>query len=274
MKCLLHAAGDLLEGPLWDDKTGTLYFVDYPENTVHALTGDRHRLYRLPSGPGSLALFEDGTLLVATKKGLLRLYPQSGAMQFLHRPQAPLTQHFNDGKCDPFGNFLVGTNAGQGGQGTLFCATSFASRAILGGVQISNGIAFSADGQTLYYIDSPLRTIDAFTYRQGGHLSNRRTVFSLPQGAEAVPDGQCIDENGNLWVALWDGGEVLHINPSTGQVLHRIAMPDTRPTCAAFGGPGLATLFVTTARDEAGLGGSLYALDVGVCGLPVPRFAG
>src|SRR6266568_1976065 len=152
---------------------------------------------------------------------------------------------------------------------------------LLDGVTISNGLAWTADGATLYYIDSPTQGVDAFDYDTGtGRLENRRRVVDIPAAA-GLPDGMTIDTDGCLWVALY-GGSAVHRYTPDGRLDAVLSFPVSNVTCPVFGGPGLGMLYVTSARD--GLGerqlaaqphaGAVFAADAGARGLPALRFAG
>ncbi len=191
---------------------------------------------------------------------------------------------FNEGKCDPAGRFLAGTMAYDQtpGAGSVYrLDPDLAVTRLLDGVTISNGLAWTADGATLYYIDSPTQGVDAFDYDTGtGRLENRRRVVDIPAAA-GLPDGMTIDTDGCLWVALY-GGSAVHRYTPDGRLDAVLSFPVSNVTCPVFGGPGLGTLYVTSARD--GLGerqlavqphaGAVFAADAGARGLPALRFAG
>jgi sugar lactone lactonase YvrE len=153
---------------------------------------------------------------------------------------------------------------------------------MLGGVSCSNGIVWTQDKQTMYYIDTVLRRVDAFDYdHQTGAISGRRTAFEVPSEM-GHPDGSTLDSEGMLWVALWQGRAVSRWNPETGKLLQTVAVPAPNVTSCAFGGPRLDRLYITTARngmsekalEEYPLAGGLFGAEVGVAGLPADGFAG
>lgn len=192
-------------------------------------------------------------------------------------------ERFNDGKCDPAGRFLAGTIRRGETPGALYSLTPDGScTQVLDGVSVANGIAFSADGGTLYYIDSPTRVVMAYGYDpETGRVGAGRPCVEIAEG-EAVPDGMTIDVDGNLWIALWLGWKAVCHDPRTGRRLAEIPLPVARVSSCAFGGPDYRTLFITTAWERAGaeeraaqpMAGDLFAAEVGARGLPPHLFGG
>ena len=169
------------------------------------------------------------------------------------------------------------------GAGSLFVLDADLSvRTMADNVSISNGLAWSADGHTLYYIDTPTCRVDAFDFDPDtGNISNRRTVLRIPDGM-GYPDGMSIDEEDMLWIAFWDGWGVRRWDPRTGKELARIEVPAARTTACCFGGENVDQLFITSARtglSDADLAqqphaGGLFQVDVGVRGRSTNQFAG
>jgi sugar lactone lactonase YvrE len=192
---------------------------------------------------------------------------------------------FNDGKCDPAGRFWAGTMAISEAedQGSLYCLdTTLTVTCKVAGVSVSNGLAWSLDGKTMYYVDSPDRRVVAYDYDGAtGGIDHVRTVYEVPEGG-GFPDGMTIDTDGCLWVALWDGGRVLRIDPRTGRSLDAIEMPVSRPTSCAFGGAHLDELYITSAsinlspdqRAAQPHAGGVFVCRPGVQGLPAHEFGG
>lgn len=143
---------------------------------------------------------------------------------------------------------------------------------MLENVKIPNGMSWSADDKVMYFTDSPKKCIEAFDFdAESGSISNPQTVYQYE--GEGVPDGHCQDENGNLWVAICEGGKVLQVSP-TGKLLAQITLPTTMPTCPVFCG---TSLFITSGQEQdpdnhpesAAVSGSLFSIDVGVRGQKV-----
>jgi sugar lactone lactonase YvrE len=148
-------------------------------------------------------------------------------------------------------------------------------------VHLSNGLGWSPDDRVLYYTDSLRRTIWAYDFDLAtGGIENRRIFARVPDDA-GVPDGLCVDAQGHVWSAHWGGWRLTRYAPD-GRIDRVVPMPVPQPSCPAFGGPDLDVLYVSSAAigmtpadfARAPDGGGLFALDPGVGGLPVNRFAG
>ena len=221
-----------------------------------------------------------GGLLIAGDQGFFFLDEETGALTPIADPEHDKPDNrFNDGKCAPDGSFFAGSISliKKTGDAMLYrLDPDLSVHEAFGPVTNSNGIAWSADGKTVYYIDTPRREVLAFDY-DAGHLRNLRSVISTGH-IEASPDGMTIDANGNLWIAFCHGGCVSCFDPGNGNELHRIALPCLETTACAFGGPDLADLFVTTgvhktAKEEHA--GRLFVIrDLKVKGVPANAFGG
>jgi len=282
--------GLLTEGPRWHAERGELLWVDILGQKLHrgrpAVSGglDSVETYTLDRPVGAVAPTSGGYLLAAGT-GFLHL-SEAGVTRELAQPEAGRTDvRMNDGACDPQGRFWAGTMAydESPGAGVLYRLELDGScTPVLSGLTISNGIGWSPDGTTMYLADSGTGCVDAFEFDGAtGTLSGRRTLISVGE-ARAVPDGLTVDGEGAIWLALWGGGTVQRHAPD-GSLLARLPLPVDRPTSCAFGGDGLATLFVTTARtglDEAALArqpaaGQVFRFDdVGATGIPCMPYRG
>ena len=200
------------------------------------------------------AVSAGGDLLVlGLRSGFSVLDLATGQRAHIEDPEHHLPDNrFNDGKCDPAGRLWAGTMAidESHAAGTLYCLyPDLSVHRKVPGVSVSNGIDWSLDHRTMYYVDSPTRRIVAYDYDVAtGEIANPRTVFDVPEG-EGFPDGMTIDAEGHLWVALWDGGRVLRVDPTAGRAVDEIRMPVSRPTSCAFGGRDLDELFITSASN-------------------------
>jgi sugar lactone lactonase YvrE len=286
-RCVLQAQADLAEGPHWWAEKGVLLWVDIEASRVglfDPVTG-LNRFLVVPSHVGAVVPMSDGELLVATAQGFVRLHPDSGVVSSLQDPEEDRPgNRFNDGKCDPWGRFWAGSMAYNfaAGAGSLWRVNAdFSCVRQRQGLTISNGLAWSHDRGTLYFIDSPTRQVLAFPLTPSGDLLGEATpCITIPKAWDALPDGMCIDAEGKLWIALFGGGAVTRWDPVSGLLLERLELPCRQVTSCCFGGPNLDQLFVTTARQEMDaaaikaepLAGGLFQAEVGVKGLPAACF--
>jgi L-arabinonolactonase len=277
------ATPDMLgESPLWDDRIGRLYWVDGVARLIRwhePATGALGQV-ETPSTVGSIGLCADGTLVAGLFDGIWRIAPATGAAEPLWRPD-PVNQRmrFNDGKVDRQGRFVcggmgiyaepVGELVRVGADGT--------AQVLANGIRISNALCFSPDGRTMYFADSLDRFIRAYDYGDGA-LANPR-VFADTQQFNSGPDGATVDAEGFVWVALVNVGKIARFAPS-GKLDRMVEAPTDMPSCVAFGGPDLTTLYVTSIKDSGSgraisrhpQGGHLFAIEgLGVTGLPEPR---
>ena len=280
---------ELGEGPVWDASTGQLVWVDILGRRVHRFRpedGVDVVVLETPSDVGAVAPRREGGLVLALVDGFWLLDPGATAPR-LHRPvdAARPETRFNDGKVDDDGRFWAGTMAydQRPGAGSLYRLDRDGRvETMLDGVTISNGLAWSDDRQTLYYIDTPTRRVDAFDCDPAsGAISGRRTVVQLSDDQTGSPDGMTIDAEGALWVALWDGWAVHRYLPD-GTLAAVVRMPVARPTSCTFGGPDLGDLYITSARSGLSAdalvaqpaAGGLFRVRPGTTGRPSTPFAG
>ncbi|MBD8872757.1 SMP-30/gluconolactonase/LRE family protein [Rhodanobacter sp. DHB23] len=289
MQAVLEARNTLGEGITWCGRAQALYWTDIHASTLWRYTpsSGEARHWQLPERLASFALCEaDGWLLLALASRLAFFRLEDGALHTLHEVEPQLPTRCNDGACDRQGRFVFGTlhepadgGAKQpiGGFWRLDADLAL-ERLPLEGVAISNSLAFSPDGGTLYYCDSLARTIRCCDY--GDTLGDTRLFADLRDTA-GEPDGSCVDVDGGLWNAQWGLGRVVRYR-ADGSVDRILPLAASQPTRPAFGGAALDTLYVTSARDGldadvlAGepLAGALFAAQVGRRGLPERRFAG
>ena len=278
-RCVWDARCQLGEGPVWDDRSGTLYFVDIKGDAVCAYD-DRNGgwISPYPGGPSALALLEDeSALLCASTHGLERFCLSSGVRRG-GLASLPLSGGMrpNDGKCDSAGRFWIGTMDDREEQfvGALYRADGSGELIkMLPDIGVSNGLDWSPDGRQFYYTDSMRRTIWRFGHDPASGTLGRRETFATVTDGLAAPDGLAVDAEGYVWSAIWDGARIVRYAPD-GAIDRVIATPVPRPTSLAFGGPDLATLYVTSARiglsdaqlRDAPLSGALLACEPGVRG--------
>ncbi|QNI89588.1 SMP-30/gluconolaconase/LRE-like region family protein [Synechococcus sp. ROS8604] len=284
---MLPIAAGLAEGPCWWSERNILLWVDIEASRIGLFdpAAGNNDFFHLPAHVGAVVPTSVGDLLLATAAGLMRMDPSTGVVTLLLDPEVDRPgNRFNDGKCDPWGRFWAGTMAYDfeplagslwrlDGDGRITRQRRQ--------LTISNGLAWSQDRGTLYFIDSPTLKVMAFPLTSSGEIAAEPSIcVQIPEDWDAVPDGMCIDAEGRLWIALFGGGAVTRWDPISGQLLDRLAVPCRQVTSCCFGGPHLDQLFITTARREMDaaaiaaepLAGGLFQADVGVKGLPADPF--
>jgi sugar lactone lactonase YvrE len=283
----LDLGAELGEGPVWDPRTHSLYFVDILRGHVHSYRPDTRALSTcvIDQPVGAVALSETGDLLLAIRDGFARLDPATGKFAMIAAVSHERSDlRMNDGNCDPAGRFWAGTMAldERPGAGALYCLSPECRvDRVLQNVTISNGIDWSADARTMYFIDSPTQRIEAFDFEvETGAIANRRPFVRIPQEA-GLPDGLTLDGEGFVWVSLWQGGSVHRYAPD-GRLDMIVRLPVTHPTSCAFGGEDMRDLYITTAtvaltdaeRDRQPGAGGVFRCQPGPAGRPPNRFKG
>lgn len=272
------------EGPIWDEREGALYWVDIRAPCLHRwrAADGAEASWAMPSAIGSFALTGDGRVLVALADRISLFEPASGQFALV----AMLRQdgegiRANDGKCDRQGRFWVGSmdEGRRAGRGSLYRLAGRDLTVMERGLNIPNSLCFAPDGRTMYFTDTPTRTIWAYPYDPATGTPGERRVFVRTDDGES-PDGATVDAEGYLWSARYHGGRVVRHAPD-GRVDRVIEVAARQVTCCAFGGPEFDTLFITTATQNLDptqlaaqpAAGHVLAVAAGVRGLPEPRFA-
>lgn len=286
-ECILPCGNRLGEGPIWDGARGLLFWVDIVAPAVHAFdpASGEHRTWAAPEHVGCLSVRKGGGLVLALKSGFAALDLETGEFQTLAAVEADRPdQRFNDGRCDRQGRFFAGSLAyGEDRPaGTLWrLDPDHSTTPVLTGLTVPNSLAWSPDGRTMYFADTPTREIRAYDYDIESGRPGVSRLFRRVDDSPGWPDGSTVDSEGALWNCEWDGARVVRYTPD-GEVDRVVAVPARRATCCALGGPDLKTLFITTAFDrmseaeraEWPLSGHLFALPVDVPGLPDPLYEG
>jgi sugar lactone lactonase YvrE len=252
IEVLVPGGAELGEGPVWDVRDSRLGWVDILGKRIHRTdpsTGETESI-ETPLHVGAVAPRAAGGFVAALQDGFW-IIGDGPARRVATVSEARLGLRFNDGKADPAGRFWAGTMeyAKRPGTAALYRLDG-PDRATnqVDDATISNGLAWSADARTMFYIDTPTRTIDAFDFDPStGSIANRRTVVSIEPGVGG-PDGMTIDAEGGLWVALWGGSAIRrYVDGALDRV---VVLPVMKPTSCAFGGPDLDELYVTSAWEE------------------------
>jgi len=282
----ISATADLLgESPVWDCARQRLYWVDGFSRRVHGYepASGATRDWTVPSTIGSVALGQGETLIVALVDGIYCLDVLTGAVTPLFQPvPADPRIRFNDGKMDRHGRFLCGSMGIHADPlGQLFRVDAVGGSAVLAsGIRISNTLCFSPDGGTMYFADSLDRAIRAYQYGPGDEMPGEPRILVDTTPYNSGPDGATVDAEGHLWVALVQVGKIARFTPD-GELDRLIDAPTDLPSCVAFGGADLSTLYVTSIKDSGSGraisrhadGGFLFAIEgLGVRGIAEARF--
>ena len=283
--CALDAKALLGEGPLWDVTDQALYWVDIKRHEIHRfdpVTGE-DRKWTTPEDVGSLAVRDDGNLVIAMTSGFYYFDLDTGKARPLCNPEPDLPDNrFNDGKPDRQGRFWAGSmhDPETEATGSLYrLDADHSCHRMVEGIICSNSLCWSPDDRVLYYADSFQRTIWAWDYDPvSGEIDNRRDFIKFPDD-DGVPDGATVDVDGFIWVAVWNGWRLDRYDP-TGRLVSQVELPTQCPTCPAFGGAELNVIYITSAtikideRSKQPQAGGIFAVDAGVRGLPDVRYKG
>ncbi|MFQ3670740.1 MAG: SMP-30/gluconolactonase/LRE family protein [Verrucomicrobiia bacterium] len=266
------------ESPVWRD--GAFWWVDIESKLFKRLDGSGELcVWALPERIGCAVPVEGGDWFLCLETGIVRFHPEAGIRgTVVHLDQEPGEYRFNDGKADRRGRLFVGTMSLSAPPMTAsFFRLDPPGKLVelLSGIGTSNGLAWSADDRTLYYIDSKTGRIDRLDFDlETGAVSNRRPLVErAPQGR---PDGMCIDVEGNLWAGHWDGWAVRCYHGETGECLVEVPLPCARVTSCCFAGERLDQLLITTAAkgleaaemERQPGAGQVFLCQPGVCGVP------
>jgi sugar lactone lactonase YvrE len=281
---VVDAAGiELGEHPVWDPSEERVGWVDVLAGELRWVADGAASCWHFPAPLGAVAMRESGGVVAAAGDGI-HFRDADGRVD-----RSPVTGflprgvRFNDAACDPVGNFVCGTTSldAERGLGSLYRVSPDGEvETLASGITESNGLAWSYDGRTLYYVDSGDPVVRRYHYDADSVPQREQDLCVVPEG-QGVPDGICIDADGALWVGVWEGGALWHVSHA-GELLEVVDAPVSRPTCPAFGGPDLSRLFVASAwegmdaaaRAAEPWAGHLLAFEAPAPGLPVPTFAG
>jgi sugar lactone lactonase YvrE/DNA-binding IclR family transcriptional regulator len=285
--CVTDARALLGEAPLWRSDEKALYWVDIVKPSVHRYdpASDTDRVIPLSTMVSAAIPMAGGGLLLATPGGLMAFDPANERLTRFAHPEADRPgNRYNDAKCDRLGRLWIGSMdmGAAPNRGNLFRVDPD------GGVQrmdqgftVANGLGWSPDNRRMYFTDTFRRTVYEYDFNlRQGTISNRRSLIEFPEGG-GIPDGLTVDEEGCLWIALWDGWSVERYSPS-GEWLQSVRLPVPRPTSCSFGNPKLDALYITSATvrvsaetlRDAPLSGGLFVFKPGVRGLPETLFGG
>jgi len=285
--CVLDAKASIGENPVWSMEEKSLYWLDTTQQAIHRFDPKSgvNQTWTMPDLVCSFALRENGGLIVALGAGIFLLDLETMSINTIDEEVTDKTQtRLNDGRCDRAGRFWVGAmDLDKHRQiASLYRVDPDLSiHKIINELVVSNGLAWSPDGGTLYHSDSRQNVIWAYDYDLKAGLPSNRRVFASTHPDEGLPDGAAVDEDGFYWSAGVRGGRLTRYAPD-GRIDRVIKLPISLPSMCAFGGENLDILYVTSAREflsesellKEPLAGGIFAIDVGVKGVPEPCFKG
>ena len=287
IRCLVEIRSELGEGPVWSEAEQALYWIDCEKPAAYRYdpaTGENRSLdLPLDSPLGALAFRRGGGYVLALESGIRTVDADGKSGRLLCHPEKGRNENrYNDGKADRAGRLFLGSlnKAYRDPTGALYrIDADGACREIDGPFVCPNGMDWSPDGRSFYLAESIGGTIFAYDYDPAtGEIDNRRVLVSVPP-EEGMPDGLCVDREGFLWVAHWDGWRVSRFDPQ-GRRERDLRVPVPRPTSLCFGGPNLDRLYITSSAMEldgaalaaAPLSGSLFVHEPGVTGFAPHSF--
>lgn len=285
IEAVIRGADQLGETPLWCDRTRKLWWLDIERPRIQSYdpASGAHDIVLLPGTfAGTQALTEQGDRLLAEDLTLYRRALRGTECADVAVVERDVDNRLNDGRVDARGRFWVGTMDNQlhRPSGSLYRIDADGTTTrVEGDVIVSNGIAFSPGGSTLYFTDTRRHLCYAYDLDLDDGVVTNRRVFADHTATGDRPDGACVDVDGCIWMAFFAGGRIVRHRPD-GTVDRVVRLPVTNPTCLCFGGAGLRTLYVTTAtkfltlaqRDAEPLAGALFAIEGLGQGLPEHRF--
>jgi sugar lactone lactonase YvrE len=245
------------EGPVYDVRRNALWYCDIPARTVHRfeLAGGAARQWTFPSEVGSLGIAVSGRLVVALRHTIGLFDPETG--QFDEIAQIEMERgsetRLNDGKVGPDGAFWVGTMDDRGLAvrepiGALYRVAGDGSvERKVDGVSVSNGLAWTPDGRTMFHSDSSGQWLDRWDFDPATGAIRGRTRIAVLDNATGRPDGAACDAEGYYWSAGVSAARLNRIDRD-GRIVASYPVPVAAPTMPCFAGPDLRTLFVTSLR--------------------------
>lgn len=281
---------DLGECSRWDAVRGELYWIDVPTGRFFRAHANDTQVnlvhtYDLNCFLTAVAPMEnrsEGWIVAADQS--ISFLDETGVMRVVAEPEVHNVAEvrMNDGACDPWGNFWIGSAAGEKTEGIASLYRfheSSGAELKNGNVTISNGLGWSPDRRTMYYVDSGPGTIHRFDVDEVGQTSNKQLLAQYSGGREGTPDGLCVDSEGAIWVAFWGGYQVRRYSPAW-ELLAEVNLGTSKASSCAIGGANGTTLYITTAKENLTPetlenepdAGRLFCVDVKVTGLAIEPY--
>ncbi|EIM29022.1 SMP-30/gluconolactonase/LRE family protein [Microvirga lotononidis] len=275
------------ESPVWDDRRKVLFFVDIKAPAIHSirLDGTEHRTWAMPRAVGSIGLGASGRLVVALERTIAVFDPDAESLDIIAElPDEPSWHRLNDGKVGPDGAFWVGSmddRPQKEPRGSLYRVDGRGrvTRVLEHVCLVSNGLAWSDDGRTMFHSDSRGRWIDRYDFEpSSGGLANRARIATLDD-ARGRPDGGACDAEGFYWSCGVSAGRLNRFSRE-GEIVETHPVPVPAPTMPCFCGDDLKTLVITSLKPDdpdvlaaAPQSGSLFIASSPVAGARIARWA-
>lgn len=276
------AEAQLGEGAFWNYQTGEFFWIDIEGTALHIFNPETNinKTIKMPCRIGTVVPVDgENKAVVALEDGIYIVDTETKELSLLSDVETDVVEtRFNDGKCDPNGNLWVGSmdlGLSKPNASLYKVDETGATTQMLKGITISNGIVWTKDKSTMYYIDTPTGKIRAFDFDATTSTISNERVAVVVDPKDGFPDGMTIDENDMLWVGMWNGDAVAQFNPKTGELLKKIPVPAHNVTACAFGGENLDELYITTASVDMNpeekaaypLAGSVFKIQLDVKGV-------
>lgn len=285
---LLYKSENILaEGPLWHTKRQSFFWVDIDGKSFYEYNWATKNVqeWKLENRPSLMIEHADGNLIIGMQGGITYYDLSASSLHMLLKLEEEIPNNrTNDGGCDAKGRIWIGTMDRQfaKGKGSLYSiAPDFSVHKRLDNISISNGLVWTADNQRMYYIDTPTQQVQCFLFdKESGNIQFEKIAITIEKDKYGSPDGMCIDEEGMLWIAQWNGFGVYRYNPATGECLDKIELPVPQVSSCAFGGENNDHLLITTARENMSeemikkypLSGNVFIMKMNVKGAEVHKF--
>lgn len=279
-KLVLDCKNQHGEGALWNPTDGCVWWTDIFGKQIWAYNPvtEASTTYTMEDRVCSFALCENGKLIIAFADRVSLYDLDTGVEDKIcdFEPNNPNTR-LNDGRTDRQGRFIVGgmnEGTGEADSSVISIASDLSVKTLFDGVSCANSTCFSPDGKTMYFADTPDQEILAMSYDTERGTVEDKSVLASFDAEPGAPDGSCVDSEGGVWNAEWEGRRVVRVAP-TGEIDRIIEVPVWKPTCCTFGGENLDTLYITTSRllsddsvlDQEPTSGGLFAVKPGFRGV-------
>lgn len=253
---LIKSQNILGEGPTWHKERNSLFWVDIEQKLLneYVVSTQKHNKWTFSFKVTSVSIETLNSVVLTSENAILRYNLSNNSLEYLHEfVDISIDLRLNDSKCDFSGRLWTGT-MDKSCQFAKGCLYSFSSNKNISkkleNIVLSNGLAWTADSKTMYYIDSMTYSVKSYQFDLiSGSIIFDKICISIPQ-VLGIPDGMTIDNDGMLWIALWGGFCVARFNPNNGEMLEKLHLPAPNITSCTFGGENGVDLYITSASDS------------------------